>query len=293
MISYRRVKKDDWPQIKKLANQVFKEKIPMEDSFPLLFSENNCYSYVALDSKRIIGFIGVLPEELINNEEHFFGSRIGAVCISNDYQGQGIGRCLFRVMKEEAKHDFILVSGQGKLYIQEGCELFGEFLEYRIPGKSRELTVREIDQSIEELFAVHQLLTSKDIYFNKDSLHLSQLVAAQALANLWSGEQKIHVSLKENEIVAVVVICTRIEEGQMLTEVLEYGGKNQELLLLLQELATTTPNLMIRVPLTSELNLALEKIGQGKLVKNAGTILYLNEKLREVVIPHTWDLAFL
>jgi hypothetical protein len=37
----------------------------------------------------------------------------------------------------------------------------------------------------------------------------------------------------------------------------------------------------------------LEEISKKTPVKNAGTILINEEKVREIPIPHTWDLGFL
>ena len=293
MITYRSVVAADWSEIIDLTNQIFKEKIPMEKSFPLLFDLSNTFSYVALDRDKIIGFIGVLPEELKSYGQTYYGSRIGAVCIANDYQGRGIGRSLFRLMKKEASNDFILISGQGKLYVQEGGEFFGEFKEFVIPAKEGPLKITEYKDKLNQLISIHQLLEGKENYFVKSLSQLQKLIKAHSLANLWQGQQKIYLVYQAEEIQGVLITCTRVWHNQKLTEVLEYGGIEELLVLALQQVALETPNLTIRLPKENQLAQLLKKITVGNIVQNSGTCLFLNNDIRAIEIPHTWDLAFL
>lgn len=293
MIHYRLVKITDWPEICQLVQRVFQEQIPMERSFPLLFNPSNTFSYVAVDDQTIIGFIGVLPEELRSGTISYYGSRIGAVCTSPDYQGQGIGRSLFRVMKAEANVDFILVSGQGKLYLQEGCELFGEFEQFVIPPAANQVVIQEYQGWLTELSGIHQLLQQADSYFNKSPMALQQLITAQALGNLWSGKQTVYLAYEKEQIRGCLVTVSRQEEELDITEVIEAGGDSDLVVAMAQQLAVQLPQLTIRAAKNSELANSLKQVARGESVQNAGTILYLNPKIKEVAVPHTWDLAFL
>lgn len=293
MITYRLVKKEDWSSIIKLTNDVFKEKIPMEVSFPLLFNEANTFSYVAILDEKVIGFIGVVPEELYHQGDIFYGSRIGAVCISEDHQGQGIGRSLFRLMKKESDNDFLLVSGQGKLYLQEGCEFFGEFNEFIIPEKNSNLVMREYTGEREELKEIHKLNIGGDTYYMKSSTELSILINARALGNLWEGEEKLLLIYENEIIVGFLLISTRHENQKIITEVLEYHGQEEILLRAFRQIAVTAAELRVRAYNESLLSNMLEEISKITPVKNAGTILINEEKVREIPIPHTWDLGFL
>lgn len=293
MIIYRLVESSDWPNIIKLTNQIFQESISMEKSFPLLFDISNTFSYVAVENNKIIGFIGVLPEELVVNNQEYYGSRIGAVCISADHQGQGIGRSLFRVMKAEANDDFILVSGQGKLYLQEGCELFGEFQEFLIKPKSNDMELLEYDGKLNQLLMIHNLLKTKESYFEKSLIQLQQLITAHSLENLWQGKQTVYLGLEEGVAKSVVITCTRQEGTQKITEVLEFGGEKRALLKTLEKISLVSPNLRIRVFSGSDLAAFFEETQTSKSVQNAGTCLFNNKELKNVQIPHTWDLGFL
>lgn len=293
MIDFRQVRANDWPEIINLANGVFQEATPMEVSFPLLFNASNRCSYVAVSNHEVIGFIGVLPEELHWQGDCYLGSRIGAVCVSQSYQGQGVGRSLFRLMKKEAQQlDFVLVSGQGKLYLSEGCELFGQFKQFIIPGQGRQMAIKAFSGEVSELLAIHRLRSQQVSYFGQSPAHLQQLIAAQSLATLFGGTQQIFLSFSGQQLVAYVVTGSRYEDGEI-TEVFEMAGEAQELLALLQQLALTLPNLRCRIQGESELSRLLEAQIAFETVNNAGTILYVNEKVKGVPIPHTWDLGFL
>lgn len=292
MITYRKAKPKDWPQINQLVQSVFQETISMADSFPLLFG-GSPFSYVALAEEAVIGFIGVLPEELVVGDMVYYGSRIGAVCTAQTFQGKGIGRQLFRLMKEETSQlDFVLVSGQGQLYRSEGCELFGTFSESYIPPKEGGYQLIPYGGELEELFGIQALLQQHSAYFNQSASQLQQLIEAHGLANLFGSQQEAFLYREDERIVGCLISCQRGQE-ELVTEIIAYGGSDRVVIGMLQQLALSRLQVIFRAPRSSSLAQKLRSLGPQKEVQNAGTILFFNQELRTCQIPHTWDLGFL
>jgi hypothetical protein len=127
----------------------------------------------------------------------------------------------------------------------------------------------------------------------KGSTELSILMNAQALGNLWEGEEKLLLIYENEIIVGFLLISTRHENQKIITEVLEYHGQEEILLKAFRQLAVSAEELRVRAYNESLLSNMLEEISKKTPVKNAGTILINEEKVREIPIPHTWDLGFL
>lgn len=298
MIQIRRIKGEEVPLALRLVDDVFSETYSMDHLFPSLFSESSTFSYVAEKKGELLGFLGIVPECLIVSQDCYYGARVGAVCVSSKYQGQGIGRQLFNFSQEELKAkqmDYLLISGQGKLYLDGGCELFGEFGLFNLTSSLHKHTLDQekllkYNGQIEHLTAIHRLRVYKSVRFERSLRELQRMVTSASLANLFRGEQKIFLLSSANSIDAVA-ICIQLENE---LRVIEYEGLTENVQKLLTLLSHSYSNVTLRVPVGDQLyyNLIANNLCP-KRETNAGTILYFNEKMRKINFPHTWDLGFI
>lgn len=298
-MNYRGFKASDYEQVVALVNGVFHEGQPMEQIFPLLLSHYNNSSIVVEDKHKIVGFLGLLPETLRCEDRLFYGVRVGAVCIHEEYQGQGIGTEMFaagKALMKEANLDYALISGQGKLYREAGCELFGKFAKFNLTGPFvfepaiPEVTLVPYNGSFPHLVQLHQLLESETTHFIRDLASLQAQLVGQAIPQLVGGKMAIYLGETSEQKINSVIIGY---EKKRTFEVFDYAGSQAEILSLLEQVCLIYPKVIIRVDQTEE-NFQLLKLNYNyEEETNSGTILYLNEELRNYRLPHTWDLGFI
>lgn len=300
MIQYRRTQEADWPAIVQLVNRVFQSAVAMEESFPLLFNRFNS-AYVAVDSPAdlkdsIVGFIGVFPETFLVDEKLFSGCRIGAVCVDKNYQGKQIGSQLFQFAKLDlaAKGaEYMLISGQGKLYLEGGAEKFGSFYHYTFSEKqtnlfSEEVKISELPKDYRSYKIIQELYQAKKFRYLRSAFDWEVLIQAQSLANLNEGKQRIFMAERETE--KAVVIASICPAQKTVCNIIEFLGTISLLDHLLNHLLEFAEEANIWLP--AKLEKSIERYASCIQEENAGTIVYFNPELKKVYFPHTWDIAF-
>ena len=183
-IKMRKMTAQDIDAVISLVNRTFNPPSPMDKAFPFIFSPSNTFSYVLEKDHKIVSFIGVVPIKW----KDYYGVSIGAVCTDKNYQGQGLLRQLFPYAIDDIKKqavDFILVSGSGKVYMENGAEFFGTLYTHRINQKvmHSDINLIEYTEDIYKLKMIHQLLDEEKNY-NFGINELAVFLEAQGAASV-------------------------------------------------------------------------------------------------------------
>lgn len=297
---YRQVQIEDWPSIIKLVNQVFQPMIPLEQSFPLLFHSSNG-GYVAVtdseeEAQTIVGFIGVYPETIQVDNRTFLGCRIGAVCIALEFQGAQVGSQLLALVKEELGSqgvDYLLISGQGKLYLRSGAIKFGKFYHYSFNQQLaasgwEEIKISELPDNLQTYRFIQQLQQQDKVYYQRSVFEWQSYIKAHSLANLAGGKQVILSAEKAEKKAVLIAFIT--SEPTPKCQVIEFFGAEQLLPALLNELLSKAESVDIWLSQKSHyLNSDSEHCEKAE---NAGTIYCFNSDVHSIPFPHTWDAGF-
>jgi predicted N-acetyltransferase YhbS len=295
MIEYRKTKTSDWNQIIELVNHVFQPLSPMQEGFPLLLNQLN-FGFVAVDRAKninsIIGFIGVFPETLKVQKKIYFGFRMGAVCIDQNYQGKKIGTKLFEFTNNflrNCKADYILISGQGDLYMKNGAEYYGDFYHYTFVKKEESLVTdilcKELEENLETCKIIQQLQLKKEMHLVKSVFDLMVFVNAKALARLSGGKQIILFTEHKNKKALIIGIIGY--ESKDSCTIIETMGDSELYPILINYVLQTSK--VVHIRLQKKLEMCSTPF---ILEKNAGSIIYINSEVRGIDFPHSWDMCF-
>ncbi len=135
----RGTKKEEFDQVLKLANYVFRQSnnLPdMEKWYPLLFNDDNLENMrIILEDNRPVSLIGISEAEIT-----VYGCRtkigsIGSVCTYPEYRRRGFATLLLENSMKKLDNDdadIMLVSGDHSLYKRAGCIEAGRVHKFKI-----------------------------------------------------------------------------------------------------------------------------------------------------------------
>ncbi|HEY4538254.1 MAG TPA: GNAT family N-acetyltransferase [Erysipelothrix sp.] len=284
-IKMRKMTAQDIDAVISLVNRTFNPPSPMDKAFPFIFSPSNTYSYVLEMEDKIVSFIGVVPIIW----QAYYGVSIGAVCTDKDYQGQGLLRKLFPYAINDLKNqdiDFILVSGSGKVYMENNAQFYGTFYSHRIERTNRQAHVNLIDYDggVKQLNTIHQLLNSNG-HYDFGINELSVLLEAQGAASVLGLKPTTYLIEENQEIVAFLTHAYNKEKSR----IIEYAGKQESVIAAIQTL-----NQSLNIEATDLVSLKPIAGYQVEKIQNEGTIIYTKEELVEALenIPYAFGLRF-
>jgi len=125
----RTARRDELAAIVSLVNRVFcgdgGRKLPMERSFPRLFSEANLDNlYVMFDGRRLASFLATDLQDYVACGCRLPLACLGAVCTETDYRGQGLSSALLETAYAQLRAKgrlMTIISGSRGLYYRTGA----------------------------------------------------------------------------------------------------------------------------------------------------------------------------
>ncbi len=278
----RNIEINDFKKVIKLVDDTFKPRESMQQLFPYLFTTDQKFSYVQEIDNEIVSFVGVSPIKY----KEYFGVSIGAVCTNSEYQGQGLMRKMFPIVISDLKKqniDFILISGKGKVYIENNAKEFGYFKEVKVVESlfNEQLNLTKYKENIQDLTKIYKIIDNSD-NFDYGFSELAVYLESQPVARLTGFVPHIYYSGKE-------FIVYAIKENK--AKIIEHTGDTTIILEIIKHLNSVHQIEECTIIINEREFLANEY--EVTQISNSGTIISLNESLNVNELPYCSGLKFI
>lgn len=223
----RRIKESELQQAATLANIVFCNDANghMGYCFPTLFEAGISHSYGAFaPDGQLISFMGMVPVRITSKNSSLKAFSIGAVCTDPAFRGQGIAGQLLERCRQHARYagaSVLFISGDRSLYTRAGSMFYGKAHKITIEAVSENKetpptpsintsaisTWKYSDLVSHDIFALHQLITTKISSIDWGIGELQQSLGIAAYATLHKQQQHVRVAhTREHEMAAALIL---------------------------------------------------------------------------------------
>ncbi|GGH24329.1 GNAT family N-acetyltransferase [Paenibacillus segetis] len=300
-MDFRRVTGHELGQAAALANKVFCKdgEQYMGSAFPTIFEAGVSHSYGAFNEKGdLVAFMGMVPQLIRSNQAELRVFFIGAVCTDPDYRGRGLASNLLTLCSEHAKDagaSLMFISGDLPLYTNAGSVYYGKSTQFIIDAPVMDKLAAEHnawnfrDMQPEDIFVVHELLTSQTGTIKWGIPDLQQAISVAPMAKVSKLTQAIRVAeIPGKGIRAVVVLglpksatVSEMEPTRFDGTVIEWAGSPEAVATLLSHsfLHFNLSSLQMNLPWQyTQLAASLKSAGaQSTESTNAGTVLVVDK----------------
>ncbi|CAM3587517.1 GNAT family N-acetyltransferase [Erysipelothrix urinaevulpis] len=279
----RKIETKDFEHVRKLVDQTFQPKESMVKLFPSLFLTQEKFSYVQEISGKIVSFIGVSPIRYDN----YSGVALGAIFTIKDFQGQGLMRDMFPYVLEDLKQqeiDFILVSGAGKVYRENGVVDFGRFKRYSIPTQKnhQDIQLLEYKNDLKGLNKIYTTLSNSDT-FDYGVNELAMVLESQPIARL-KGYSPVTFTLENGSFLTYAF-------GDDDATVIEWGGNLNDVIKMVETL-NKRYNISLTTLICKDDDPWMADY-EYEMIINSGTIITLNQTFDPETLPYCSGYKFI
>ncbi|HZG78576.1 MAG TPA: GNAT family N-acetyltransferase, partial [Paenibacillus sp.] len=195
MIEIRRVRREEFPEAVRLADQVFRGDggRSMGPTYPTVFSPAYGQSFGAFEEGRMVAFIGLVPNVVRIGPAALRTYSVGGVCTDERYRGRGIAASILdRILEHlsDARVPLLLVSGGRSLYTRIGCREFGTMHRFELNASDAERlspatgdapTIRPMSPA--DWFGLRDAALAKEVRYEQSLWDLATLIDAQVPAS--------------------------------------------------------------------------------------------------------------
>ncbi|MEX2461065.1 MAG: GNAT family N-acetyltransferase [Paenibacillaceae bacterium] len=303
MTEIRFATNEELKQAAALSDSVFRdsEQTSMGVAFPQIFSSGLNQSIAAFEEKKLVAFMGLVPNIVHIGHSQLQIHCLGSVCTDLEYRGQGHASLILEQIYGFIKQSgscLLLVSGDRSLYTRSGCRKFGAIKHYSITKHDAEIYQQDYnDKSIgfrlfekKDAFAFHHLRKSRSVGYEESLFGTAQLIDSEAIASIHKLNYQVYVAELDGKLIACVIVAVQVNHvSQAEPFVVEWNGVANVVVSLISYVVKqlSLSNINLYSPWHElDMHEALEGVS-FTTAQNSGTVKVTDsKKLWEQLLPH-------
>ncbi|OCT10561.1 hypothetical protein A8709_22180 [Paenibacillus pectinilyticus] len=304
MIEIRHVRPDEMEQAVRLSDETFRdaEQASMLKAFPSAFDARLYQSFGAFEGDELVAFMGLVPSVVQVETARMSVLSLGSVCTHPNYRGKKIASTMLRDVyahAERAGASMLLVSGDGPLYMREGCHYFGSVSRFVVSASHEKMqsfkakhgtVIRSIHAG--DWFQLHAVAANRTVRYEQGVAELPILINSEAIASCYHMQHAVYASFESEQMTAYAIVAVPMEGRAMGEEspfVVEWGGDAVAVVSILAYALHAEKLEALEIPVVWHETKLLQALSifPYKKMRNHGTVHIVNpERLFNELLPY-------